>query len=327
MRATRAASGRSRIARSSVAQPGAAVSRREGAAVARPLLVAVGDAGTPGSALAYAAEEALREGRGIRLVHVVQASSRSDAETVLLTDRAAQQVAQGLVQEARARLRAATDDQVELEVLIRRGHVPDVLEALGHDADRIILEHRQQARLRRVFTGSVAARTAARSPVPVVSVPEHWSSWGSNGSHVTAGVQADPSDEEVIDEAFASAASLEATLTVLHAWSMPDAYLDAVADRRTLALWRRSVRDQLSEQLDPWLGAYPKLRVRVDVAHMRPADALVNASRRSDLLVLGRSGDVRRPHHLGGTARALIRESMCPVVVVPVVPESPRQDH
>jgi nucleotide-binding universal stress UspA family protein len=292
------------------------VFRRDPDAPPRHLLVAVGDDRSQGSALAFAADLALRQGSGIRLVHVVPAA-RDSGPDLLPTFEATLQVAQGILQQARSRLRSATDDQVDIEVLVRRGHVPDVLEELAEDADVVVLEHRQQPRLRRVLSGSVAAEVAARATVPVVSVPEYWTSWRTGGSHVTVGVQTGVGDRPVLDEAFAAASCLEATLTVLHAWPLPQAHAAAAADRRALASWRMSICDQIREQLDPWVASHPKVDVRVDIVRMRPADALVNASRHSDLLVTGRSGNPQGRHRLGSSARALIRESLCPVMVVP----------
>jgi nucleotide-binding universal stress UspA family protein len=72
----------------------------------------------------------------------------------------------------------------------------------------------------------------------------------------------------------------------------------------------------LSERLAAWQAAYQDVDVRIDVSHMRPADALVAASRHSDLLLLGR-GERHGYGQLSSLTHALMRESLCPLEVVP----------
>jgi nucleotide-binding universal stress UspA family protein len=167
--------------------------------------------------LSYAASVALRETRGVRVVHVFAPPSSRTAESVLLTSEAAAMVAQDLVQRAKDRL-LALDGAMDVDVLTRRGSVTDVLVELARTASRVVLEHRQQSRLHRVFNGSVAARVAAQCPVPVVSVPEYWARWTDGQPHLTVGVHGDSTDGPVLDEAFTLASALQGSLTVLHAW-------------------------------------------------------------------------------------------------------------
>jgi nucleotide-binding universal stress UspA family protein len=63
--------------------------------------------------------------------------------------------------------------------------------------------------------------------------------------------------------------------------------------------------------------AYADVPVEIDVVQGQPAKAVVDASRTADLLVI-----IRRPlafpfGSLGGTGRAILRESRCPVEVLP----------
>jgi nucleotide-binding universal stress UspA family protein len=285
----------------------------------KPLLVGIGASDGHGAALCYAADAASRESRGVVLVHVLPAPSHGTPEAALLTSEAAGLVAEDLLHRARDRL-LALDGGLEVEAMTRRGQVTDVLVELGRSADRVVLEHRQQSRLHRVFNGSVAARVAARSPVPVVSVPEFWASWTEGHPHLTVGVHGDDSDGPVLDRAFAAASSLQGTLTVLHAWSLPPLYDAAVVDRAALRVWGLSLRDLVTDGLETRRTAHPDLEVRVDVVHMRTVDALVNASRHSDLLLLGRSGQPQQPTRLGSSSRVLIRESLCPVEIVATGP-------
>ena len=64
---------------------------------------------------------------------------------------------------------------------------------------------------------------------------------------------------------------------------------------------------------------HPEVDVHIELMHMRPADALVERSGRSDLLVLGRSWAKPTVSHLGSVTRAVLREARCPVEVVDAV--------
>jgi nucleotide-binding universal stress UspA family protein len=61
--------------------------------------------------------------------------------------------------------------------------------------------------------------------------------------------------------------------------------------------------------------------------HGQPAHTLVEASKAADLLVISRPVHGSFVHHLGATARAVIREAACPLVVVPPLAQSPEAEH
>lgn len=61
------------------------------------------------------------------------------------------------------------------------------------------------------------------------------------------------------------------------------------------------------------------------MVHQEPANALVEAGRNADLVLLAhRTRDPLHITRLGGTARAVLQHASCPVAVLPVgaVPES-----
>ena len=83
--------------------------------------------------------------------------------------------------------------------------------------------------------------------------------------------------------------------------------------------WASQMTAQLETATADLRSAFPEVEVEIDVRHQDPASALVAASEEADLLLLG-----RRRHTaplgllLGVTARALIRESRCPVEITAV---------
>ncbi len=280
------------------------------------LLVAIGDSDVHDAALAHAASEAVLDHLALRLVHVVNPRGGGGMpQSILVSTQAAHLVADGLVEAAAHRAGLLTRGTVPIETVTPTGDTVSTLAELAECCERVVLQHRQQSRLRRVFTGSVASGLAAVSPVPVVSVPEYWPQTPSH-PHLTVGVDPDTVDSGLLDTAFALASRRQGSLTVMHGWHVPSAYDDAMVDLDAVREWTQHTSDALDERLAPWRARHPEVDVRVDVAHMRPADLLVEATRHSDLLLLSRGSSGNR-HHLGALVRSVVREALCPVEIVP----------
>lgn len=290
-----------------------------------PILVAVGDSDDHDAALRFAAEEALRVDRPLQLVHVIHPPAGVMVpEQLLISFEAAELVAQQLLRSQVERAKELTHGRVYVERVMRRGPVVDTLVELSGSADHVVLQHRQQARLVRVFTGSTSAGVAGRAAVPVVSVPEMWS--GSDTVQgVTVGLDDSSDHDALLGLAFREAAARRAGLTLLHAWFVSALYDDTMIDRIVVHEWRTAARTRIDQETEKWRSAYPTVDVRVEVPHMRPADALVEASGHADLLLVGRRHSGHGMTHLGSTARAVIRESRCPVMVV--APDAAHIEH
>lgn len=286
-----------------------------------PVVVAVAD--DHDAALRYAAAEAVRDRRPLRVVHVVPpVRGVANMESMLITFEAVELVAEDLLHKQYERAQELVGDAVPVERVLRRGVAVEMLLEQVRDADHLVLQRRQGSRLGRILTGSTAASLAARSPAPVVSVPESWP--GPRAvPHVTVALgdrDVKGHEDPLLAWAFAEAEARKSPLRVLHAWYLPAAYGELSLPHPTLEDWQELARQGIEGQLLPWRRAHPGVDVRVDVHHMRPIDAIVEASVHTDLLVVGR----RRSHglvHLGSVARAAVRESRCPLVVV--TPDSP----
>jgi nucleotide-binding universal stress UspA family protein len=74
----------------------------------------------------------------------------------------------------------------------------------------------------------------------------------------------------------------------------------------------------LSDALRPWQEKYPRVAVATDLMLLHAAEALLNASRGADLLVVGRRTDPRAAEgRLGPVAHAVLHHARCPVAVAP----------
>ena len=85
--------------------------------------------------------------------------------------------------------------------------------------------------------------------------------------------------------------------------------------------WAKRSAVEIQGVLDALGEETTHIPVEIDARHAYPADALVEASRTSDLLVIGRHDPaVPLGSHLGPVARAVMREAACPVLLADPVP-------
>ncbi|WP_354264017.1 universal stress protein [Paractinoplanes tereljensis] len=167
-----------------------------------------------------------------------------------------------------------------------------------------------------MLLGSVSQRLATHATCPVVVVRGES---GSDGRPVTAGVDDSPSAEAVLTEAFEAARSRGVPVGIVHSylppiplWLTPAVNPGDVATPETDAY----ERDRLEERLAPWRGKYRDVPVEVVVTHESIAAALVEASRRAQLVVVGSRGHgAVTGALLGSTGLQLLHHAHCPVLI------------
>ena len=281
--------------------------------------VVVGVDGTPAStnALRYARADAVRSGGRVEVFHVVP-----DVTTMGMYAVAPEELLEAGRQALDASIsRLGTmDDGVVMQAHLRRGTVVKTLAAAGENARAIVVGSDRRPASMRLLTGNVSTGVAARSAVPVVSVPETWRHDRSTGA-VLVGVKHPEHSDALLAEAFDLARRRGSRIVVLHAWRFPAAYDDIlVADRRTLGAWDARAKRELAALVAPWQRAYGDIDVELRTVQDHAAHALATASEEADELVI-----VRRAHgfpaaaHLGSTARTVLLYAHCPVRVVPAL--------
>ena len=279
-----------------------------------PVVVGIAADGDNAGALALAADEARRLGVQVRLVHAAHQVMPPPPGNLLLTYQSLEEVAEVILSGARHAFAEVAPD-VLLETVARLGRPVDVLVAASEQASMVVLQHRSTSRLGRIFTGSTSVGVALRAHCPVVSVPSAWSP--EPRGRVAVGVDEHGGPAHVLEVALAEAAARGASLAVVHAWQLDRPYADLATDRDAHCTWLAAARQHLQETVAPWHARAPGVPIEIEVAPAWPADALVEASETSDLLVLGRRGSRAPEFALGSLARTLIAHSRCPVAVVP----------
>ena len=183
----------------------------------------------------------------------------------------------------------------------------------------VVLEHRDLSSARRLVTRSVAGGVAAHARVPVVAVPAGYAApvAGAGPAPVTVGVDVPAESEQLLRAAGLAARDRGAPLHVLHTWSFPSAYDDLVMSRTEEEQWLARTESEITAVLDGLADEIGDVPVRIDARHARAGEALVDASRTSQLVVVGRHDPVMPVgSHVGPVARSLLHASACPVLLV-----------
>lgn len=123
--------------------------------------------------------------------------------------------------------------------------------------------------------------------------------------------------ERVLRTAVAEAAGRGASLHALHAWRLTGMYDGGVSTQEQVQDLAQRAADEIRHALG--VAGVDALDVEATVETRRgsPAEALVEASGASDLLVVGRHDPVvPLGSHLGPVARGVLHEARCPVLLV-----------
>ncbi|WP_369184970.1 universal stress protein [Streptomyces sp. Y1] len=284
-------------------------------------IVAAGVDGSPASVAAahWAAEEALRRGAALRLLHAWP----------WLTDGVASYAEPDDLPAAAQRLLAAAAEEVRgrhpgLDVradVVLDAPVDGLVAAAG-DSELLVLGSRGLGGFAGLLLGSVGMAVAGRSAAPVVVVREPGSDGGdgaSAGGEVVVGVDAHGPEAEVLAFAFREAALRGARLRAVHGWDLPPVfgYAGGAVPAGEVGQLEALEAKLLSLALAGPREQHPEVEVVEDV-RLGAARGLVEASAGAALLVVGRGHrPVEFGPRLGRVAHAVLHHAGAPVAVVP----------
>ena len=296
----------------------------------RSAKVVVGADGSDHSraALEWAAAEAVRRGVPLHIVHALgmplivsayggparfsPSEEISGQATVVLTN------AVDLVQKSQPTL--------EVESMTALEEAPLALIRQAHPGDLIVLGTRGLGTVASMFVGSVSVRVAAQAPCPVVVVPSDEGKPATTElDRIVVGVDDSKNARRALSLAVGLAAESNAELVVVHSWELPYPY-DPVA---MTAAGYRPQPEVLEQHADEFVAeliaeAMDEQRDDVDVqvtvvkTETNPVDALLEASKEADAVVVGSRGrGTVRGLLLGSVSQGILHRSRIPVVVLP----------
>ena len=209
-------------------------------------------------------------------------------------------------------------DDITVTTEVIHGQVVPSLAAAVADADLLVLGHHRMSRPHHLPTHSVTHGVAAHTTCPVYAVPDDWHELRDHPEPVMAAVEDPERGQAVTAAAFAEARRAGSAVRVVRAWCYPEIDTDEESMRHgTGSEYTAAIREATIEALADLIAGYRDVPCQVDVVHGQAAYTLVEASRHSRLLVIGRH---RPAHpwgsHLGPVTRSVLGHAHCPVVVV-----------
>lgn len=302
----------------------------------QPIVVGVSEDGQSEGALRFAVDEAIRQRCNLTIIHALSQSlppppppgdpligygrqdyGRQDEKFRFFADRSESAAADRLVTDVARRARAMSRGRVAVDTDIPVGRrVHAIIEAAGN-ARLIVLQHRDLPAFERIFVHSTSIGVSARARCPVVTVPPVWES-DLHHCRITVAIDDIENSAAVLRVAFECAMRRVARIDVVHAWRFTGAEADICASRDLAKDWEARSKETFEKALAPWQREFPQVKVEQHLVQQSIVDALLERSRGSDLLILGRfRASLPLPFPLGSIARAMVNGAHCPVEIVP----------
>jgi nucleotide-binding universal stress UspA family protein len=205
--------------------------------------------------------------------------------------------------------------------VVRRNPAPALLAASAHAA-LVVTGSRGHGALGSALLGSVSTTVAEHAACPVVIVRGTVEDV-DHPRAVTVGVDGTAASAAAAEFAAGAAARRRATLRIVSAWmpttrwhrgqvDVPPAVVAQWADE--LSAVAGTIVDNAAEVAH---RAHPDLVVQTETPELPASLSLEDASRTSDLVVVGSRGlSISERAILGSAGRSLLRTSACPVAVV-----------
>lgn len=276
----------------------------------RHIVVGVDGSVLATSAVEWAAADAQRRGRSLRIVHVCEHRPYGVDVTKYCT---------GALAAAADRARDLTRG-VEVTTELLSGNAIDALIGESASADTVVLGSRGLGGFAGLVVGSVGLSVAGHAAGPVVivrgvSVVRH--------GRVVVGYDGSAHSEAAMEYAIEQARAREAPLHVVFAWQRPLSSPYAAAYSTLLAEALEQESRAMAERVARRREKSPDVEITDEQVVDHPANALIRAGGTADLVVVGSRGlGGFASAVLGSVSHAVLHHVTCPIAVV-----RPREHH
>lgn len=284
--------------------------------VLEPVTVGIDGSPAAGRAVEWAADEAARWRRPLRIVFALD-TWPFDGETGPPRMRAeAAELGRSELRDAEAVARTRQPDVPVTAAVLQGAPVP-ALRLESERAFTLVVGNRGSGGFTGMPIGSTALLLAGRTAGPLVIV-RHVRGGAPAGGHdeVVAGTDLSDGSIAALRYAAEAAALRGARLRVVHARPVPGLPARFVS-ALDLARTRERARDRLREACGPVREWHPDLTVVESVVSGHPVSTLADASGEADLVVIGSRGrGAMASAVLGSVGHGVIRHAGCPVAVI-----------
>ncbi|MEV0592819.1 universal stress protein [Nonomuraea cavernae] len=268
------------------------------------IVVGVDGSASAAAAVEWAAGDARRRNRALRLVHVCEKWARGLGGT---------QYCAGMLEGAQDRAREVAPD-VELSTEILTGNAVDALIGESVAADSVVLGSRGLGGFAGMVLGSVGMGVAAHAEGPVVVVR---TATGGRHGRIVVGYDGSEPSHAAMAYAVEQARVRDAELLVVYGWRLPlfSPYAAAYGSLMEEA-YQEEVR-VARERVVPWRERNPDVRILNEEVGEHPVAALAKAAESADLVVVGTRGRGGFASAvLGSVSHGVLHHVHCPVAVV-----------
>jgi nucleotide-binding universal stress UspA family protein len=281
--------------------------------------IVVGYDASPDSraALDWAVREAASRHLGVRVVYVEPDVAAWDGATATMAGAPALATARphegpGIVAQAAGVVAQAG---VAVETVSTAGSVASILVEHSRTAVMLVIGSRGHSAMSSAILGSTVSHVASHALCPVIVAQAQ----GVADGPVVVGVDGSPESEELVGWAIDHASRHGLPLEVVHSYAIP-VYPGVVPYVPPVEITTATVGFEqrvTAEVLAGWRERYPDVAITTTVAHGRPAPALVEASGRASLTVVGSHGrGAFLGMLLGSTSQSLLHHAKGSVAVL-----------
>lgn len=287
------------------------------------VVVGIDRSGTTGTAVRWAAREAILRDVALTLVPVQPAPSFGSFARLLATAPTVDELHQRREDEVR---KIFSDAMKSIEADADGGKVPQIntdllysahmptLVDMSMEAQIVVVGCSDQAAQDdRGPLGSVSTSLVHLAHCPVAVIHEDSGSLPSVDLPVLVGIDGSAGSQLATEIAFQEASWRRVELMALHAWSDGDASTTLTLESSAI---QSKARETLEEGLAGWQDCYPDVKVRRIVVDNEPAHHLLNESQSAQLIVVGSRGRGGHPGMLlGSVATGVVKAVGVPVIV------------
>lgn len=279
----------------------------------KPLIVGVDGSDSSLRAIDWAVAEAARFDLPLRLVYGSMWERYEEVTPDFRTKASAGHVmAEGIVGQAADRV-AKIAPALAVSTFLGPAEPGLALLREGENATAIVVGTRGRGTITGMLLGSTSLQVAAYATCPVVVVRGEASNIRGDFSRVTLGVGG--AESAAVEFAFRAAQAREAELHAVHAWHRLAGIRHGSGDDSEHGA--QDAERVLDTALPAAAQDFPKVTVRRETPEGRAHHVLLDASARSDLVVVGGRRGPRAGWQLGMVNHAVLHHSACPVAVVP----------
>jgi nucleotide-binding universal stress UspA family protein len=289
----------------------------EHSALHRPVVVGVDGSASSNTALDLATYEANLRRRPLCLVHAFiwpYLHVPLGPSPYGPTEGGLRHQAERILADAYTRAHAAAPD-LDIHAELITGEASAVLLHSSHTAELIVIGDRGLGGFTGLLIGSVAVQLAAHANCPVLIAR----AVTDPAAPVLLGADGSPANDPAVGFAFEEASRRAVPLIALHAWTHPVS--TGPGDMMPLVYDRTQMETEetrlLAEALAGWHDKYPDLTVRRELVHDGARTALIEATTRAQLVVVGTRGRGGFTGLLlGSVSQAVLHHAHCPVAIV-----------